>query len=483
MTAARYFSVFLELCMTLAISAAYGQYVESLRSVRAISIGSMGGDDDVARLERELEAQLRRNRLLHLAAAAQADASLQGEGVIWVSGYHSLSPRARVNDAYAEPEYRGYLSVMLEARNGDVLWSYFANSKHAGSRSAVGRNLSSQLLDALSNSIRTGTGATSSGAVDGSTGPVALRGGGATFPFPIYQRWFTSFQNAFPAITITYDPVGSSDGSMRFSTGEFDFAGSDVPPWVLKPARESRAFPTVIGAVVLVYNLPKFSGELRLTPESAAAIFEGKIASWDDPELQALNPGAYLPHRPIRVIHRSDGSGTTFAFTHYLSETVPEWKRSVGEGDRVAWPTGEGAAGNQGVSALVADTPYSFGYTQFIYAFRRKLGISSVRNAAGRFVRADLPSISAAARSIGHSIPADFNRSLIGSPDRDAYPISTLTWLVVPEKETDADKRAAVKRLLEWALGPGQRQAMSLGYVPLPRSLIEEELTAVAALR
>jgi phosphate transport system substrate-binding protein len=182
------------------------------------------------------------------------------------------------------------------------------------------------------------------------------------------------------------------------------------------------------------------------------------------------------------VIHRTDGSGTTFALTHYLSDAVRAWKESVGEGDKVRWPVGEGAAGNEGVSALVENTPYSFGYTEFIYAFRRELNIVSLLNPAGRFVQPDLASIAAAAASMMDAIPDDFNLSLTNAPGRDAYPISTLTWLVVPAHEANGDKREAVKRFLQWALTSGQRQTMGLGYVPLPKPLVEAELRAVAAM-
>jgi len=473
---------FLGAWMVLASVGLPAQNVRSLGSVRTISIGSLGEDPGGKGFAREFGAQLRRNKSLQPAAGAQADAVLKGQGVIWIRGYHSFSPRARVNDTYAEPIYGGYLSVTLHGAGGEVLWSYFAHSKHADSRSAVEKDVAGQVLDAMSDAIRTASAATPSSIGPGGTRAAALRGGGATFPFPIYEWWFTSFQREEPAITITYDPLGSSAGVERFSEGEFDFAGSDVPLSVLKPARQGQAFPTVAGGVVLAYNLPKFPGDLRLTPEAAAGVLAGRIARWNDPALRALNPGTSLPDQPIRVIHRSDGSGTTFALTHYLSEAVREWKEKVGEGDRVQWPVGEGAAGNDGVSALIENTPYSFGYTEFIYAFRRQLNIAAIRNAAGRFVQADLASIAAAVAGVMDSIPPDFNLSLANTPGRDAYPISALTWLVIPAHEVDPDKREALKRFLEWALGPGQRQTMALGYVPLPKLLIEEELKALAAL-
>ena len=458
MTISRLSLVCLGAWLMLSAKMAQGQNTRPLGAVRVISIGSMGREQDATQLTRELTERLRHNPLLRLAPAAQADAALEGEGATWVRGHDSLSPRSRINDVYSEPVYSGYLSVTLEAKAGEVLWSYFARSKEAGSRSEIYRDLADQVLEALAGAIRRANTATPSALAPGGTRPASLRGGGATFPFPIYQRWFTSFQNAFPAIILTYDPLGSSAGVARFEAGEFDFAGSDVPPSVLKPMRESLAFPTVAGAVVLVYNLPRFSSDLRLTSEVAAAILEGRITKWNDPALRALNPASSLPDRPIRVIHRDDGSGTTYALTHYLSEDVRRWKETIGEGDRITWPTGEGVGGNEGLSALVSNTPYSFGYTEFIYAFRRELGIASVRNAAGRFVQADLASIASAAEAMTQSIPTDFNISLSNAPGRDAYPIATLTWFLIPAHEADAAKRAALKSLLEWALGPGQRQ-------------------------
>ena len=482
MKARRFKLAFLGVWVVLSRVGLHGQNVRSLGSVHTISIGSLGEYLGGKELAHELAAQVQHHNSLQLAQAAEADAVLEGLGVVWIRGYHSLSPRARANDTYAEPIYSGYLSVTLHAKSGEVLWSYFANSKNAASRSKVGKDLAGQVLHALSDVIREATSEMPSSTAVGTARPATLRGGGATFPFPIYERWLTSFHSAVPAITVTYDPLGSSGGVARFSAGKFDFAGSDVPLSVLKPVRQSLAFPTVAGGVVLVYNLPKFSGELHLTPEAAARILEGRIARWNDPALRSLNPSSFLPDQPIRVIHRSDGSGTTFALTHYLSEAVREWKDSVGEGDRVEWPVGEGATGNDGLSALIRNTPYSFGYTEFIYAFRRELSIASIRNPAGRFVQPDLASIAAAVARVVDAIPADFNLSLTNAPGRDAYPIATLTWLVVPAHEADVDKRQALKRFLEWALGPGQRQTMSLGYVPLPKPLVEEELKAVAAL-
>jgi len=463
-------------------AAARGQNVPSLGAVRAIAVGSLGANEGSREFTRALAGQVRHDKSLQVTTAAQADATLEGDGALWIRGYHSLSPRARENDAYAEPIYGGYLSVVLKAKDGEVLWSYFANSKNARSRSEVEKDLARDVLDTLAEAIRNAGAAAPSAISAGRTPPTTLRAGGATFPFPIYERWFTSFHETDPAITITYDPSGSTAGVARFSAGQFDFAGSDIPVLFLKPQRQSIAFPTVIGGVVLAYNLPKFSGDLRLTPELAARILAGKITRWNDAALRALNPGSSLPDQPIQVIHRGDGSGTTFALTHFLSETVPEWKDSLGEGDRVAWPVGQGAAGNDGVSALLASTPYSFGYTEFIYAFRRQLNIASIRNAAGRFVQPDLAALAAAAEAKMDAIPPDFDISLTNAPGRDAYPISTFTWLVVPQHEADASKREALKHLLEWALGPAQRQVMGLGYVPLPKRLLDQELRAVAAL-
>jgi phosphate ABC transporter phosphate-binding protein len=458
---------------------ALGQTVRSLGSVRSISIGSIDEKD----LARQFAGQLNRSKTLRLETAEKADATLDGEAAIWIRGYVSLSPRARTNDAYAEPLYSGYLSVTLKQKSGEVLWSWFAHSEDAGSRGDAARDLVGKILDALGSAIRQSTAATLSSAATANAPPTILRGGGATFPFPIYERWLTSFVQADPSTTITYDPVGSTEGVARFSAGEFDFAGSDLPMPSAKPTRPGRAFATVAGGVVLVYHLPKFSGDLRLTSEAIAGILQGRIARWNDAELRTLNPGRALPDQPIRVAHRSDGSGTTFVLTHYLSEAVHDWKEKMGEGDRVQWRIGEGASGNDGVAAFIESTPYSFGYTEFIFAFRRKLSVASIQNSAGRFAQPDLVSIAAAADGVTDPLPADFDLSLTNIPARNAYPISSFTWLVIPKPEdTDPNKRAALKRFLEWALGPGQRQAMGLGYVPLPKLLLEEEMKAVAAL-
>ncbi|MBV9265361.1 MAG: phosphate ABC transporter substrate-binding protein PstS [Acidobacteriaceae bacterium] len=306
----------------------------------------------------------------------------------------------------------------------------------------------------------------------------SLKAAGATFPYPLYSKWFSSYHRANPEIEITYDATGSEAGVRRLLTGEVDFAASDNPQIVanIAPRDESRylLLPSIAGAVVPIVNLPGVAADVRFTPAALSGIYLGKIRKWNDPLLKSANKGVVLPDLDIVVIHRADGSGTTFAWTDFLSKTSPDWKATVGCSMTPNWPVGRGAEGNGGVAKLVKELEGSIGYVEFIYALQNHLSFGSVRNEKGRFVAADLDSIEAAATE-ATAVSGDLKASLVNAPGAEAYPIATFTWFVVPAHIEDSAKRRAIKDFLAWMAGAGQRQAAALGYVALPKTVIEAE--------
>jgi phosphate transport system substrate-binding protein len=312
----------------------------------------------------------------------------------------------------------------------------------------------------------------------------SLRAAGATFPFPIYAKWFDSFSARNPAVKIEYQAVGSGDGIRRLAEGSVDFAASDMPLTGAQIAAFPGGvlhFPSVLGAVVPIYNLPSVARDLRFTPDALAGIFLGRIHKWNDPALRAVNRGIRLPDSEIVVVHRSDGSGTTFVWTDYLSKVSPEWRAAAGTGATVSWPTGVGAEHNEGVAERVSQTPNSIGYAEFIYAVQNRLAYGSVRNAAGKFVQADLVSIQKAVPA--RDIPEDFRVSITDAAAPDAYPIASFTYWLVPARIADPAKKQAITGFLEWMLTSGQRQAGALGYVALPDAVVARERQAIAKIR
>lgn len=460
-------------------SLAFGQSATSLNAVHSVYVGSFGNQQGAQDLREALIGALKHSPL-HVSASAQSDAVLEGVGEIWIRGHHSLSPRARTNDIYAEPIYGGYLSVRARGKNGEILWSYFVNPKRAAFGGDLKHDLAVRLVDNLTEAI-SGSPDTSATPTSFSGKPTTLRGGGATFPYPLYEQWFSSFHAVNPFVQFAYEPIGSQAGITQLCDGRSDFAGSDIPVNALGDSGERTSlleFPSVVGAVVIIYNLAEWDGDLRLTPEVLAGILDGHIRKWNDSAIRVLNHGS-LPDRPIRVVHRSEGSGTTFALTEYLSKVSEKWRTEIGRGAAVNWPVGEGVNGNEGVSELVEKTPYSLGYTEFIYAFRHRLPSASVRNAVGDFIAADLPSIAAAAANGTGSASSDFAVSLSNAPGRQSYPISTYTWLVFSKPF----ENKPLRQFLQWVLVEGQRQCMGLGYAPLPRSMVEREQRALQDLK
>jgi phosphate transport system substrate-binding protein len=313
-----------------------------------------------------------------------------------------------------------------------------------------------------------------------------INGAGATFPNPIYTKWFDEFHKVRPDVQINYQSIGSGGGIRQLEAGTVDFGASDQPmtdEQLKKHKTRVLHFPTVLGAVVATYNVPGVTAELSFTPEALAGIFLGSVKKWNDPAIQKANSGVKLPASDIIVVHRSDGSGTTFIWTDFLSKISPEWKTKAGSGTSVNWPAGLGAKGNEGVAGLVKQTPNSLGYVELIYAIQNKMPYGRVRNAAGVFVKPALDSVTAAAAGFAASIPEDFRVSITNAPGKNAYPIASFTWLLVPNRIADPVKKRGIVEFLKWMLGPGQKSTEALSYAPLPKAVVAKELAAISLIQ
>jgi phosphate transport system substrate-binding protein len=315
-----------------------------------------------------------------------------------------------------------------------------------------------------------------------------LNAAGATFPYPIYSKWFHEYHQQHPDIEINYQSIGSGGGIAQVTAGTVDFGASDGPmkDEQLAAFKQQRGtsvlhFPTVLGAVVPAYNIPGFKGELKFTPDVIAGIYLGKITSWNDPAIAKANSGTSLPNAPIVVVHRSDGSGTTYIWTDYLSKVSSDWNGQVGKGTSVKWPVGLGAKGNEGVAGMIRQMEGAFGYVELIYALQNKITFGSVKNAAGNFVSASLDSTTAAAASVT-TMPADFRVSITNAPGKDAYPIASFTWLLVPADWKDKGKQKIIVDFLTWMLDQGQTMSAQLDYAPLPDAVKEKERAALKTI-
>jgi len=313
-----------------------------------------------------------------------------------------------------------------------------------------------------------------------------LNGAGATFPYPMYSKWFSEYHKLHPDIEINYQSIGSGGGIRQVLAGTVDFGASDGPmnDEQLKAYQDKHGsgilhFPTVLGAVVPTYNIPGVTVDLNFTPEALAGIFLGKITKWNDPAIAGANKGVKLPAEDIVVVHRADGSGTTYCWTDYLSKISDEWRTKVGKGTSVNWPVGLGGKGNEGVTGTVKNTPNSIGYVELIYAESNKIPYGSVKNSSGAFVKASLAAVSAAAAGAAKDMPDDFRVSITNAPGNASYPISTFTWLLVPQKFSDASKRDAIKGFIKWALTDGQGYTEALSYAKLPKEVVAKETKAI----
>ncbi len=307
-----------------------------------------------------------------------------------------------------------------------------------------------------------------------------ITGAGATFPYPLYSKWFSTYHDLHPELSFNYQSIGSGGGIQQLTAGTVDFGASDAPltdeEW--KKIPDVVHIPTVLGAVVVTYNVPV--GGLRLTPDALAGIFLGKITRWNDPAIAAANPGEKLPDTAIAVMHRADGSGTTNIFTDYLSKVSPDWKQKVGMGKSVKWPTGLGGKGNEGVTALVKQMPGAIGYVELAYAKQNKLPAAALRNRAGSFVLPSIESTSAAAAGV--ELPPDFRVSVTDAAGKDSYPIASFTYLLVHKNSTDPQKGPALVQFLWWAVHDGQKYAAPLDYAPLPQPVVAKVSKVIEGL-
>jgi phosphate transport system substrate-binding protein len=323
-----------------------------------------------------------------------------------------------------------------------------------------------------------------------SQGNLLINGAGATFPYPIYSKWFDEYHKAHGNVQINYQSVGSGAGIKQVTEGTVDFGASDGPmnDEQMKAYQDKHGspilhFPTVLGAAVPTYNIPGVSATLNFTPEALAGIFLGRVTKWNDPLIAGANKGVNLPAKDIVVVHRSDGSGTTYIWTDYLSKVSDDWKNKVGKGTSINWPVGLGGKGSEGVTGLIKQTPNSIAYVELTYAAQNNVPYGAVKNSAGAFVKADLGSVSAAAASAAKDMSADFRVSITNGAGKNAYPISSFTWLLIPSKFSDAGKRDTIKDLLKWALGDGQNLVEPLSYAKLPKDVVAKELKAIGQIQ
>lgn len=320
-------------------------------------------------------------------------------------------------------------------------------------------------------------------------GQTTLNGAGATFPYPIYSKWFSEYHKLHSDVEINYQSIGSGGGIQQVTAGTVDFGASDMPMTdaQLKDAAAKLKtnvlnLPTVLGAVVPAYNIAGVAGEVKFTPETLAGMFLGKITNWNDAAIRKDNPDLKLPNQDIVVVHRSDGSGTTFVWTDYLSKVSSEWKSQVGSNTSVKWPLGIGGKGNEGVAGNIRQLAGAIGYVELIYAVQNKISYGSVRNSAGAYVRASLESVTAAAAA-APKMPADFRVSITNSPGKDAYPISSFTWLLIPAQSKDPAKGKILADFLNWMVSDGQKMTSALAYASLPENVAAKEKEAIKQIK
>jgi len=433
--------------------------------------------------QKDVTAELRKIGSISLAPdEAGADLIIGGGGEIWVKGYRPFTHRSEMRlPTNGTPVYGGYVAVELKNKQGVTLWSDLVTPRPSSGNAA--KDLAKLIAKHLAHALEMGQTLPLTGPLP--LPMVVLRGAGATFPYPVYSKWFTNYRRENMEVEIKYDPDGSEAGVRRLLAGDVDFGASDSREAIhdIAPADESKyvLLPSVVGAVVPVVNLPGLPNDISFTSDALAGIFLGRIKKWNDPVLKKINPGVALPNLDITVIHRADGSGTSYAWTDYLSRTSQDWKNAVGAGLSPKWPIGRGAAGNDGVAKLVKELGGSIGYVEYIYALENHVNYGKVRNRNGEFVEASLESIAAAVSHAARNRD-DLNMSIVDAPGTGSYPIATFTWLIVPAHVPDNAKRTALASFLRWTLGPGQRQAAALGYLALPKEIVGMEADAIATI-
>jgi phosphate transport system substrate-binding protein len=311
-----------------------------------------------------------------------------------------------------------------------------------------------------------------------------LTGAGATFPYPIYSKWFSEYSAAHPGVQINYQSIGSGGGIRQVTAGLVDFGASDGPMTDEQLATSKVKLvhiPTVLGAVVPVFNVPGVNN-IKFSPEVLSGIYLGKIVTWADPRIAKDNPGVRLPDQKIIVVHRSDGSGTSYIFTDYLSKINKDWANGPGKGTSPSWPVGVGGKGNEGVAGLVRQLPGSIGYVELIYALQNRISFGEMKNPAGHWVKASIAGVTEAAASI-KQLPADYRVSITNAPGATAYPISSFTWMLVPIHSADPAKGKVIKDMLSWIINSGENEVTALSYAPLPKSVAQKVLKTVYSLQ
>ena len=307
--------------------------------------------------------------------------------------------------------------------------------------------------------------------------PLMINGAGATFPYPLYSKWFYEYSNANPGVRFNYQSIGSGGGIKQITAGTVNFGATDAPMTdeeMKKTPGPILHIPTALGAVVPVYNLDGVAGGLKLTPDVLAGIYLGKITRWNDPKIAEPNRTVTMPNADIVVAHRSDGSGTTDIFTNYLTAVNAEWRAKVGRGKAVNWPVGIGGKGNEGVAGVVKQTPGSIGYVELAYAKQNRMKVAALLNRGGNFVTPTLEATSAAAAGVAKSMPEDFRVSLVDAPGKESWPVSGLTWILVYRDQKDEARGKAMVRFLKWAIRDGQKMEAALDYAPLPKAVVEK---------
>jgi phosphate transport system substrate-binding protein len=467
---------------------ALAQTAESVSQVKRVTLDWATSAKGSAGVRERVEQKLKSTGKIQIVTGtAQADAVLHGSATVWTTGLISSSPRSKSAE---QATYQGYASAELNGKSGKTLWSYLVTPRRQGWKS-ITDDLGDQLAGALVEALRQKEGAAKAagsgspeGAGGGSISELKLEGAGGTFPAPIYRKWFESFQQTRPGIQVRYDAVGSEEGIRRIQEGAVDFGASDIP-LSAEQLRQNNGrllqFATVLGAVVPIYNVKGAPDGLNLTPAVLAEIFLGKISSWDAPEIRAINKHVRLPGEKIVVVHRSDGSGTTYAWTEYLSKVNAEWKSWPGAGATVTWPVGLGAEGNLGVADAVFKTANSIGYVEFIYALQHELSFAAVQNASGEYVKADLDSVTAAAKTAGATEGKSTIASITNASGKHTYPIATFTWVLISAEGKDAKKQEVLREMVRWMLTSGQKECQGLGYAPLPVDFAARQLQELGA--
>lgn len=461
---------------------AESQRANSLSEVKTLFVATFSGGAESAHLRESLVHRISKNGRFHLVQSPKdADAVVSGTGQIWLRGFITVNPRTPSSGR--EGVYGGYLSLQVAGADGQPLWSWLVTPSNLVWSNIVD-DLAGRAARKLIEAGESAPAAPLASTPAGALAQTVIRGAGATFPDLLYQKWFEDFEQLHPGVRINYSPVGSALGDEKLAAGGLDFAGSDVAPDVAVGTAHAtglRRFASVLGAVVPIYNLKGVTRDLHLTGETLADIYLGKVRRWSDPEIRRSNKGIDLPDNEIAVVHRSDGSGTTWVWSDFLSKDSPAWSSLVGRGVILQWPVGTGAEHNEGVSEAVQNTPNSIGYVELAFAIQHQLSFAGVRNRAGEYIHADLDSLAEAAKAsgIGSEPPA----SITDPVGKNAYPIAAFTWLIVPAQTADPAKRSALSELLRWVLTSGQKECSSLGYMPLPRDIANSQLQRLGSFQ